>query len=48
MEEAVFLGAQVMSKTVYTMDSGPSLSYMTRQNYNDEGPMGVHAYYLGG
>lgn len=47
MEEALFLGGQVMSRTIFSMDSGPQLNYMTRQNFNEEGPMGIHAYFLG-
>ncbi|KAF2153649.1 actin-like ATPase domain-containing protein [Myriangium duriaei CBS 260.36] len=41
-EEASFLGAQVAAKVLFTVDTGPSKGYMTRSDYNDQGPQGIH------
>lgn len=41
-EEASFLGAQVAAKVLFTVDTGPSKGYMTRTDYNDQGPQGIH------
>lgn len=41
-EEASFLGAQVAAKVLFTADTGPSKPYMTRTDYNDQGPQGIH------
>jgi actin-related protein 9 len=43
-DEAVFLGAQVAAKVLFITDQGPSKGYMTRPDYNDSGPMGIHEY----
>ena len=41
-EEAVFLGAQVAAKVVFVVDQGLSKGFMTRQEYNEVGPQGIH------
>lgn len=41
-EEAVFLGAQVAAKVLFMVDQGLSKGYMTRTDYNEQGPQGVH------
>ncbi|GAM88105.1 hypothetical protein ANO11243_061360 [Dothideomycetidae sp. 11243] len=41
-EEASFLGAQVAAKVLFTVDTGPSKGYMTRSDYNEQGPQGIH------
>ena len=45
-EEASFLGAQVAAKVLFTVDTGPSKAYMTRSDYNEQGPQGIHEYGL--
>jgi len=42
MEEAAFLGAQVAAKVVYIVDQGNSKGFLTRSEYNDLGPAGIH------
>ncbi|RMZ81724.1 hypothetical protein DV738_g2101, partial [Chaetothyriales sp. CBS 135597] len=42
MEEAAFLGAQVAAKVVFITDQGASKGFMTRTEYNDVGPTGIH------
>ena len=42
MEEASFLGAQVAAKVVFVVDQGLSKGYMSRTEYNDLGPQGIH------
>lgn len=44
MEEAVFLGAQVASKVVFVIDQGLSKGFMTRVEYNENGPSAIHEY----
>ena len=41
-EEAVFLGAQVAAKVLFITDQGLSKGYMTRTDYNEQGPQGIH------
>ncbi|PNS17196.1 hypothetical protein CAC42_7250 [Sphaceloma murrayae] len=41
-EEASFLGAQVAAKVIFTVDTGSSKGYMTRTDYNESGPSGIH------
>jgi len=41
-EEAAFLGAQVAAKVLFTVDAGLSKGYMTRTDYNEQGPQGIH------
>ncbi|KAF4550805.1 Actin-like protein 1 [Elsinoe fawcettii] len=41
-EEASFLGAQVAAKVLFTADAGTSKGYMTRVDYNEQGPQGIH------
>ncbi|PYH93131.1 chromatin remodeling complex subunit [Aspergillus ellipticus CBS 707.79] len=44
MEEAVFLGAQVASKVVFVLDQGLSKGFMSRVEYNENGPSAIHEY----
>lgn len=46
MEEAVFLGAQVAAKVVFVVDQGASKGFMSRLEYNEAGPTGIHEYAL--
>jgi actin-related protein 9 len=41
-DEAAFLGAQVAGKLLFIVDGGASKGYMTRTDYNDQGPGGIH------
>jgi actin-related protein 9 len=38
------LGAQVAAKVIFVVDQGMSKGYMTRPDYNDQGPTGIHDY----
>jgi actin-related protein 9 len=42
MEEAGFLGAQVAAKVLFVVDGGISKGFLTRGEYNDMGPAGIH------
>lgn len=42
MEEAMFLGAQVGAKVVFMIDQGLSKGFMSRVDYNEMGPTGIH------
>ncbi|ERF71997.1 hypothetical protein EPUS_09363 [Endocarpon pusillum Z07020] len=42
MEEATFLGAQVAAKVVFVVDQGISKGFLTRADYNELGPGGIH------
>lgn len=42
MDEASFLGAQVAAKVVFVVDQGVSKGFMSRTEYNDMGPQGIH------
>lgn len=42
MEEAGFLGAQVAAKVVFVVDQGISKGFMSRTEYNELGPQGIH------
>lgn len=42
MEEASFLGAQVAAKVVFIVDQGVSKGFLTRSEYNELGPEGIH------
>lgn len=42
MEEASFLGAQVAAKVVFIVDQGISKGFLTRSEYNELGPEGIH------
>ncbi|RAL04477.1 putative chromatin remodeling complex subunit (Arp9) [Aspergillus ibericus CBS 121593] len=44
MEEAVFLGAQVASKVIFVLDQGLSKGFMSRVEYNENGPSAIHEY----
>ena len=41
-EESVFLGAQVAAKVLFVQDQGVSNGFMSRVQYNDLGPSGIH------
>lgn len=41
-DEATFLGAQVAGKLLFIVDGGQSKGYMTRTDYNEQGPRGIH------
>ncbi|KAK4553522.1 Actin-like protein arp9 (SWI/SNF complex component arp9) [Recurvomyces mirabilis] len=51
-DEATFLGAQVAARVLFIADSaaaasgGGSKGYMSRTDYNESGPMGIHEVYL--
>ena len=45
-EEAAFLGAQVAAKVVFVVDQGQSKGFMSRTEYNELGPQGVHEFCL--
>ncbi|OAL35067.1 hypothetical protein AYO20_05544 [Fonsecaea nubica] len=42
MEEAGFLGAQVAAKVVFIVDQGNSKGFLSRSEYNELGPGGIH------
>ena len=42
VEEAGFLGAQVAAKVVFVVDQGISKGFMSRTEYNELGPQGIH------
>jgi actin-related protein 9 len=42
MEEAAFLGAQVAAKVVFIVDQGSSKGFLSRSEYNELGPGGIH------
>jgi actin-related protein 9 len=41
-DEAAFLGAQVAGKLLFIVDGGASKGYLTRTDYNEQGPGGIH------
>ena len=41
-DEATFLGAQVAGKVLFIADGGASKAYLTRSDYNEQGPGGIH------
>ncbi|OBT88083.1 hypothetical protein VE02_03644 [Pseudogymnoascus sp. 03VT05] len=41
-EECVFLGAQVAAKVIFVQDQGVSNGFMSRVQYNENGPSGIH------
>ncbi|KAI9777671.1 MAG: Actin-like protein arp9 (SWI/SNF complex component arp9) [Candelina submexicana] len=41
-EEASFLGAQVAAKVLFVVDQGLGKGFMTRVEYNELGPQGIH------
>ena len=41
-EDAVFLGAQVAAKVVFVSDQSPSKAFLTRVEFNEEGPSAIH------
>ncbi|KAK7191281.1 hypothetical protein DPSP01_008351 [Paraphaeosphaeria sporulosa] len=45
-DESAFLGAQVAAKVIFVVDQGQSKGYMTRPDYNEQGPNGIHDYAL--
>jgi actin-related protein 9 len=45
-DEATFLGAQVAARVLFIVDAGASKGYMSRTDYNEQGPAGIHEVYL--
>lgn len=45
-DDSAFLGAQVAAKVIFVVDQGQSKGYMTRPDYNEQGPQGIHDYSL--
>lgn len=45
-EEAGFLGAQMAAKVFFVVDQGLTKGYMSRLEYNDNGPSAIHEYIL--
>lgn len=45
-DEATFLGAQLAAKVLFVVDAGASKGYMSRTDYNEQGPMGIHDIYM--
>ncbi|KAF2661134.1 hypothetical protein K491DRAFT_754070 [Lophiostoma macrostomum CBS 122681] len=45
-DESAFLGAQVAAKVIFVVEQAQSRGYMTRPDYNDQGPTGIHDYSL--
>jgi len=41
-EEAVFLGSQVAAKVIFVVDQGVSKGFLSRPEFNDEGPTAIH------
>lgn len=41
-EEAAFLGSQVASKVIFVVDQGASKGFLSRVEFNDEGPSAIH------
>lgn len=42
-DEAVFLGAQVAAKVIFVVDQGMSKGFLTRSDFNEEGPSAIHS-----
>ena len=45
-DEAMFLGAQVAAKVLFVVDQGANKGYMTRTDFNDQGPSAILEYAL--
>lgn len=45
-EEAHFLGAQVAAKILFVSAPGDAKTFMSRMDYNELGPGGIHSIYL--
>lgn len=41
-EEAVFLGSQVAAKVIFVVDQGLSKGFLSRVEFNEEGPTSIH------
>jgi actin-related protein 9 len=41
-EEAVFLGSQVAAKVIFVVDQGVSKGFLSRVEFNEEGPTSIH------
>jgi actin-related protein 9 len=41
-EEAVFLGSQVAAKVIFVVDQGLSKGFLSRTEFNEDGPGGIH------
>jgi actin-related protein 9 len=46
MEEAIFLGAQVAAKVMFVIDQGISKGFLSRVEYNENGPAAIHEFSL--
>lgn len=46
VEEAAFIGAQTMAKVIFIVDQGQSGAFLTRGNFNEVGPVGIHDIYM--
>lgn len=45
-DEAAFLGAQVAARVLFVSDAGASKAFMSRTDYNEQGPSGIHEVML--
>jgi actin-related protein 9 len=45
-DEAVFLGAQVAGKVIFVVDQGLSKGFLSRVEFNEEGPTAIHQVYV--
>ncbi|KAJ5377975.1 uncharacterized protein N7496_005384 [Penicillium cataractarum] len=45
-EEATFLGTQMAARVIFVVDQGLSKGFMTRVEYNENGPSSIHEYSL--
>jgi len=45
-EEAHFLGAQVAAKILFVSAPGDAKTFMSRMDYNELGPAGIHSIYF--
>jgi actin-related protein 9 len=41
-EDAVFLGSQVAAKVIFVTDQGLSKGFLSRVEFNEEGPSAIH------
>ncbi|KAM3084207.1 Actin-like protein arp9 [Clarireedia jacksonii] len=41
-EEAVFLGSQIAAKVIFVVDQGLSKGFLSRVDFNEEGPTAIH------
>jgi actin-related protein 9 len=45
-EEAVFLGSQVAAKVIFVVDQGLSKGFLSRVEFNEDGPTAIHQVYV--